>query len=131
MQLTPTQPPGRTNRKAREFEAEIGRFHAAGYSFASIRLALANVGVMVSRATVQREVARLSINRPRTLGVAAAANTVRETAWPTTRSADAPSDMAMVVPIAPSPTRRLVNGKGITQEFVNQHIANSLIPDRS
>ena len=56
--LIPRQPPGRTNRKARAFSAEIDRLHGLGYSFNAIREALADVGVKVSLSTVQREVMR-------------------------------------------------------------------------
>lgn len=56
--LTPRRPPGRSNRKARTFSAEIRRLHAEGYSFAAIREALAEAGVLVSISTVQREAAR-------------------------------------------------------------------------
>jgi len=56
--LIPRRPPGRCNRKARTFSAEIRRLHAEGYSFATIREALAEAGVVVSISTVQREAAR-------------------------------------------------------------------------
>jgi hypothetical protein len=56
--LSPRRPPGRCNRKARTFSAEIRRLHAEGYSFAAIREALAEAGVVVSISTVQREAAR-------------------------------------------------------------------------
>lgn len=56
--LIPRRPPGRCNRKARAFSAEIRRLHAEGYSFEAIREALAEAGVVVSRSTVQREAVR-------------------------------------------------------------------------
>jgi hypothetical protein len=58
MELTPKLPPGRANRKALAFAAEIHRLRAAGYSFEAIRLALQEAGVHVSRTTVKREAAR-------------------------------------------------------------------------
>lgn len=58
MQLTPKLPPGRANRKALAFAAEINRLRTAGYSFEAIRMALLEAGVMVSRTTVKREAAR-------------------------------------------------------------------------
>ena len=58
MRLNPKHPPGRANRKARAFEAEIVRLRAEGYSCEAIRDALADAGVSVSTSTVRREVAR-------------------------------------------------------------------------
>jgi hypothetical protein len=58
MDLTPKLPPGRANRKALAFTAEIHRLRAAGYSFEAIRLALREAGVEVSRTTVKREAAK-------------------------------------------------------------------------
>lgn len=58
MHLTPKLPPGRANRKALAFAAEINRLRTAGYSFEAIRVALLDAGVTVSRTTVKREAAR-------------------------------------------------------------------------
>jgi hypothetical protein len=60
VKLTLTDPPGRSTRKARGFGAEIRELRAMGYSFQSIRQALAQAGVKVSKSTVQREAARLA-----------------------------------------------------------------------
>ena len=57
MDLTPQLPPGRANRKALAFAADIHRLRAAGYSFEAIRVALLEAGVKVSRTTVKREAA--------------------------------------------------------------------------
>jgi hypothetical protein len=58
LRLTPREPPGRVNRKARAYTAEIVRLHDLGYSLDAIREALADAGVNVSRSTVQREATR-------------------------------------------------------------------------
>lgn len=58
MKLLPNEPPGRITRKAREFEDEIARLYAQGYTLAAIRRALAAVGVDVSITTVRREMKR-------------------------------------------------------------------------
>jgi hypothetical protein len=58
MKLVPTDPPGRSSRKARRFAQDMRALRAQGYTFEAIRMALAAVGVNVSNATVQREVAR-------------------------------------------------------------------------
>lgn len=60
MRLTPKDPPGRVNRKARAFELEIVRLRSEDYTCEAIRKALADIGVVVSLSTVQREVARSS-----------------------------------------------------------------------
>jgi hypothetical protein len=58
MKLVPADPPGRSSRKARRFAQEMRELRDQGYTFEAIRIALAAVGVHVSNATVQREVAR-------------------------------------------------------------------------
>ena len=58
VQLEPKHPPRRKSRKVRAFAAEIHRLHADGYTCDEIRDVLAEVGVVVSRSTVQREAAR-------------------------------------------------------------------------
>lgn len=58
MKLVPTDPPGRSSRKARRYAQDMRVLRAQGYTFKAIRMALAAVGVHVSNATVQREVAR-------------------------------------------------------------------------
>lgn len=135
MQLTPKHPPGRTNRKAREFEAQIGQWHAAGYSFASIRLILADAGVMVSRATVQREIARLAAKRTRP--VAVHTPMAIEQAPVRLDAADAltahaphgthPSILPTPSAFPKAHTSRPLRGKAIADEFVRQHITNPLL----
>lgn len=61
MTLVPKLPPGRANRKALAYTAEIQRLRAAGYSFESIRLALADAGLEVSRTTIKREAAKRTV----------------------------------------------------------------------
>jgi hypothetical protein len=68
MKLVPSSPPGRGTRRARGFAVEMSELRAQGYTFESIRQALAAAGVHVSNATVQREVARIAQSR----GIAAA-----------------------------------------------------------
>ncbi|MDR7267836.1 hypothetical protein J2X20_000465 [Pelomonas saccharophila] len=60
MRLIPPQPPGRADRKARAYAAEIAQLHAQGYTLSVIRQALATVGITVSISTVWREVTRLN-----------------------------------------------------------------------
>lgn len=58
VQLEPKHPPRRTRHKLCAYSAEIHRLHAEGYTCDEIRDALAEVGLAVSRSTVQREAAR-------------------------------------------------------------------------
>lgn len=66
MKLSPTIAPGRPNRKARAFSAEIARLVMDGYGCKAIHQALTDAGLLVSKSTVQREVARLSRPAPPT-----------------------------------------------------------------
>ena len=54
MKLLPNEPPGRITRKARQFEDEIARLYAQGYTLAAICRALAAAGVEV-RISAQRD----------------------------------------------------------------------------
>lgn len=59
MKLTPSRPPGRATRKAGAYALEIRRLRGDGYTFEAIRSALADVGILVSLKTVQREASRV------------------------------------------------------------------------
>ena len=59
MKLEPKRPPGRPNRKALAFEAEIARLRLEGYSCKAIWEALLDEGLALSLSAVKREVARL------------------------------------------------------------------------
>ena len=64
MELQPKRPPGRTDRKAARYAADIARLRSAGYSYEAIREALADVGVLVSTSALRREVRRLRQRPP-------------------------------------------------------------------
>ena len=115
MKLAPKHPPGRRTRKARVFEAEIRQLRAEGYTFESIRAALADAGVQVSRSTVQREAAR------QTLDAAA------EGADGAARNADTPMKRQPPEPARAEP----LSGKDIAEAFVRNRITNPLIRNRS
>ena len=66
----PAEPPGRATRKARQFEAEIARLRAEGYTLAAIRRSLAAAGVKVSLATIRRELKRPKRALPITVAAA-------------------------------------------------------------
>ncbi|MGN6828928.1 hypothetical protein [Paucibacter sp. M5-1] len=64
MELQPKRPPGRTDRKAARYSADIARLRSAGYTYEAIREALADVGITVSTSALRREVRRLRQRTP-------------------------------------------------------------------
>jgi hypothetical protein len=134
VKLKPTIPPGRPNRKARAFSAEITRLIKDGYGCTAIHKALTDAGVAVSKSTVQREVARAG-GRLASSGPASAGASERSTglasapAWPTpSRShpgTDASaSNTAALVTIDPGDRR---SSKDIAAAFADELITNPLI----
>jgi hypothetical protein len=120
VKLNPAIPPGRSNRKAREFSVEIARLCMHGYGCKAIREALAEAGVNVSKSTVQREIARLS--RPVARGL--------QLATPAHRPPELDS------PAAPTTAlHRLAeeprSGKDIAEAFMKGRITNPLFRNRS
>ena len=79
MQLTPRQPPGRKSRKVLAYASEIRRLRAEGHTNEAIREALADVGVEVSRSTVQREAKRLAVEDIRAPLTASIVGAAKET----------------------------------------------------
>lgn len=128
MKLIPTDPPGRSSRKARHFAQDMRELRAQGYTFEAIRIALAAVGVHVSNATVQREVARAATSR----GVVPAADSgVRSgnelTAPSPMPSTAAPESTTLSLPaledaIETDPR----SGKEIAEAFASSRITNPL-----
>lgn len=121
MRLNPEHPPGRVNRKARAYEAEIVRLRSEGYTCEAIRVALTDVGVVVSLSTVQREAARCSKRRSRVV--------------PKASSLVAPSDVPATSASATRASSSLVGdprtGKEIAAAFFDKRITNPLLRDRS
>lgn len=115
MTLTPSNPPGRSTRKALAFEADIGRLHRLGYSFEAIRRALAEAGVHVSRSTVQREVARHSARTPPAQGQ----GQLQPASSPTGPPVDAPM------------SNEFRSGKELAAEFMKGRVTNPLFRNRS
>jgi len=117
MKLIPKTPPGRSNRKARAFTAEIARLCRDGYGCAAIQEALAEAGMQVSLSTVQRELVRAARQPPpatdRGLGTAA------QQASPT----PAPSE-AITPPVLAD---KSLSSRGVAEEFVKGRITNPLV----
>jgi hypothetical protein len=119
--LNPSDPPGRVNRKARAFEAEIGRLRSEGYTCEAIRAALAAIGVNVSLSTVQREAVRCS-KRPSRV-VAKGSSFV-----PTV---DVPAVLAAATPASSSLVGDPRTGREIAAAFFEKRVSNPLLRDRS
>ena len=120
MNLTPKLPPGRANRKALAFAAEIHRLRVAGYSFEAIRLALLEAGVTVSRTTVKREAAIRRTTTPAPQGHAAQPST-----------APAPSGAGAVVVAPASFAGDSRSGREIAEAFMAGQVSNPLMRERN
>jgi hypothetical protein len=122
MKLAPKGPPGRSTRRARAFEAEIGQLRAQGYTFEAIRQALVGAGVHVSLSTVRREAMRHAAPKP----VAAASSNavaVRPSSPPHVAAVSAAPAGWVNTPGLPE---RAI-GKEIAEAFVSKRINNPLI----
>ena len=120
MRLTPKHPPGRVNRKAREFEPEIIRLRSEGYTCEAIRAALADIGVDVSLSTVQREAAR---SRRRSSVVPKGPSLLSTARGPT------PSASLACAPSSLVGDPR--TGREIAEAFVSKRYTNPLLRDRN
>jgi hypothetical protein len=119
--LTPTEPPGRRTRKARQFEGEIARLRERGYTLAAIRQTLLAVGVAVSVSTVRRE-ARRSAG----MGRVAAQVALHPARSNPPHSVPASSaEHSPVTPLPPTP-----RGKEVAEAFMRSHVTNPLMRTR-
>ena len=118
MKLIPRTAAGRTNRRARAFSDEIARLHKEGYGYVAIKDALADVGVLVSKSTVQREVARVARKVPPLHG-------------PQTPAGRASKPHTREVALSPSPPEETRSSKDIAEAFMKGQITNPLLRTRS
>lgn len=118
MQLLPKRPPGRSDRKAAAYAAEIVRLREAGYTFEAIREALADVGIELTTSALRREV-----RRPQR---------TKDTSNGTKVPGPMPTDEACArfssssVPHTPPPSHR-GNGHEIAEAFFIAHPSNRLL----
>ena len=120
MHLIPKHPPGRSNRKARAYAAEIARLRTEGYTFEAIRSTLADTGLEVSLSTVQREAAR-STRR----GIGNDDRPVHHTPIQRVLPPVPPINAPLALGTAPR------SAKEIAAEFMAKHITNPLVRHRS
>jgi hypothetical protein len=129
MNLAPKHPPGRANRKALAFTAEIHRLRAAGYSFEAIRLALQEAGVQVSRTTVKREAARLPVVvEPAQQRHASAPASERPSSTDAPASFHEPT-LSLSAPGSYAGDSR--SGKEIVEAFMQGRVTNPLMQERT
>ena len=119
MKLEPKRPPGRPNRKALFFEAEIARLRSDGYPCEAIWEALLDAGLALSLSAVKREVARL--RRP---AVAA-----RQSAPVTALTLPRGSSIQTPVP-SPASTTSLPPGKDMGAAWMKTVVTNPLVRAR-
>lgn len=120
MQLQPKRPPGRADRKAAAYAGEILRLRAEGYTYQTIREALADVGIELSESALRREVRR------RQQRVGRAAPGIRPPA-PVSGAPSLPVPQAASTGPLPSPA---TSGRDIAEAFFNAHPSNPLFPTR-
>ena len=120
MQLQPKRPPGRADRKAAAFASEIVRLRAEGYTYETIREALADVGIELSESALRREVRREQKRVGRT------APGVR----PSCQVPDAPSLPMQQPLVAWPPPSPGASGREIAEAFFDAHPSNPLLPTK-
>ncbi len=127
MKLLPNEPPGRITRKARQFEEEIARLYAQGYTLAAICRALAAAGVDVSITTVRREVKRQALSMPAPLAARLASPVVtppRSTSQPTLPAVPPAAPAAPAAPLLRAGLADPPSGKDLAEAFALSRITN-------
>jgi hypothetical protein len=131
VQLEPKHPPRRTRYKLWAYSAEIHRLNAEGYTCDEIRDALAEVGLVVSRSTVQREAAR-GRQRP-------AATSATSSAAPKTSARALAAPTVVDISIGPEPVSSLTTSpavapaddprtaKQVAEDFMKDQVTNPLL----
>lgn len=131
VQLEPKHPPRRTRYKLSAYSAEIHRLNAEGYTCDEIRDALAEVGLVVSRSTVQREAAR-GRQRPAATSASCSAAPMTAAGVVAVSAVMAPSSghepgpslaTSRAVPPADDPR----TAKQVAEDFMKDQITNPLL----
>jgi hypothetical protein len=130
MVLTPKLPPGRANRKALAYTADIQRLRASGYTFEAIRLALSDAGLVVSRTTLKREAAKGRVaTRAVPQGQAPQPPSVQPTSGPASAPPlQQPAEAPLVLGSYVGDSR---SGKEIVDAFMQGRITNPLMQERT
>lgn len=123
MKLHPKRPPGRIDRKAAAYAADIAELRGAGYTYTAIQEALRDVGVVASISALRREVQRL-----RTRGLSSAMHLApgpphyMRTEAAASRPSPPPAPN-MPAPASPSGLR----GRDVAEAFFSTHLSNPLL----
>ena len=124
MELKPSEPPGRANRKLRAYVSEIARLRDEGYTIEAIRKTLSDAGVKVGWTTVQREAARASSQPTK----APPATAEREhTPEPRSKAVTASPTPSPAPSVSKSPNEKPKMG---AEQFFQQHVDNPLFRKR-
>jgi hypothetical protein len=118
MSLQTRRPPGHAKRKALTYAADIIGLRVQGHSFAAIREALEDAGVLVSISTVRREAMR-----------SPSATAVLEPAPAPPRPCVGPAHGVVGSPVAATasaPRATALPGKAIAEEFMRGRPTNPL-----
>jgi len=122
MKLHPKRPPGRVDRKAAAYAADIAELRAAGYTYEAIREALLDVGVVASTSALRREMLRI---RTREVGSAPAPGPPPAPPAPT--ASLEPSALAPAPHIPPVDLRGGMSGSDVAEAFFRAHLSNPLL----
>jgi hypothetical protein len=119
MSLQTRRPPGHGKRKALSYAADIVSLRGQGHSYAAIREALEDAGVLVSISTVRREVLK------GTLATAALKPAVEAPALQLGLATRSKAVSALTGP-QPAPSTTPLPGKAIAEEFMRGRSTNTL-----
>ena len=122
MTLAPKLPPGRANRKALQFAADIHHLRDAGYTFSAIRQALLDAGISVGLSTIKREAARQAPRAVRTQRAGGPQGLPPHPADTPVAAGQMPAASAIVTP---TPTG--ASGREIAEAFFKAHPSNPLL----
>lgn len=122
MQLQPRRPPGRVDRKAAAYAAEIVRLRAEGYTYEAIREALAEVGIELSECALRREVRR---HERRHVGAPSAVRPASQPPAAPSLSVARRSPAGLATGPPPSTN---ATGREIAEAFFSAHPSNPLLP---
>jgi hypothetical protein len=120
VRLQPKRPPGRADRKAAAYAAEIVQLRAEGYTYEAIREALAEVGITLSECALRREVRR---HEKRTVGIPSEVHPAPQ----------APPGRPLTVtrPLATGPPpSKDATGREIAAAFFDANPSNPLLPTK-
>lgn len=120
MRLQPKRPPGRIDRKAAAYAAEIVRLRLEGYTYEAIREALVEVGIKLSECALRREV-----RKHERRVVVAPPDAQPPSRGPATASLSATRPLATGPPSSTNAT-----GREIAEAFFNANPSNPLLPTK-